>query len=439
MDIENFMYDDQFIYCIDATAEEPIMLLQGGVGEFEPVNGPLFSKELFTLYSMGKKKITIYINSMGGSVIDGMSIYSSIREAKEWGIKVDTYCVGVALSIAAIIFLAGDDRIMCDFSKLMFHDPFNVDGSIDKGLEEIRLSLVKMIAKDSGNDAEIEKMMHAETWINAEEAKSIGFATKINITSDKNKTMMDKKDKAVAKYEFGSLIMNKYIENNKTDITMSRKLTKNAEEIAKTEALKKLNAKNETKEEIFEEIQKVEETVEGIEEELFETSESDNEGRKQRQAMDENELSITHEMKNDDSEMYDDSCDEEISEPMMGEKDKMISDLKDELKVVCDELKKLKMDKAELEHKSVENKITNMLNGYIKAGKIKNDETTLHNWRESARKDYDFTVKLIDGLPVTKKAINFETNTGSVKNSTGPQIMALKMIELQNKMRNSKK
>lgn len=64
--------------------------------------------------------IRILINSEGGSVLYGMSTYSTVRNS-----KVDTECVieGMAASMASIIWAAGNRSLMRDYAILMIHNP----------------------------------------------------------------------------------------------------------------------------------------------------------------------------------------------------------------------------------------------------------------------------------------------------------------------------
>ena len=64
--------------------------------------------------------IRVLINSEGGSVLYGMSTYSTIANS-----KVDTECVieGVAASMASIIWAAGKRSLMRDYAILMIHNP----------------------------------------------------------------------------------------------------------------------------------------------------------------------------------------------------------------------------------------------------------------------------------------------------------------------------
>ena len=67
----------------------------------------------------GVNQINVYINSYGGDVSEGVAIYNAL---KRHNAKIVTYCDGMACSIASVIFMAGDERIMCNPSFLMIHD-----------------------------------------------------------------------------------------------------------------------------------------------------------------------------------------------------------------------------------------------------------------------------------------------------------------------------
>ena len=68
------------------------------------------------------RRITIYINSGGGSVGAGFAMMESIYKVKrEFSIPVDTVILGYAYSMGAIIAQAGDKRSMGFFSTMMLH------------------------------------------------------------------------------------------------------------------------------------------------------------------------------------------------------------------------------------------------------------------------------------------------------------------------------
>ncbi len=57
----------------------------------------------------------LYINSYGGEVAEGLAIYNNLKRHKA---KIKTYCDGFACSVASVIFMAGDERVMSTASLL---------------------------------------------------------------------------------------------------------------------------------------------------------------------------------------------------------------------------------------------------------------------------------------------------------------------------------
>lgn len=136
-------------------------------------------------------EITVYINSYGGEVAEGLAIYNSLKRHKA---KVTTYCDGFAASIASVIFMAGDERIMNDSSLLMIHNAWSV---VQGNAEELRkqaddldkitkASVVAYKAHSTLSEDEIQSLMDAESWILPEEAMEYGFATAIEKTEQDN-------------------------------------------------------------------------------------------------------------------------------------------------------------------------------------------------------------------------------------------------------------
>lgn len=78
-------------------------------------------------------KINIHINSAGGSCIDGISVFSRIIDCQ---IPTACYNDGLAASMASVIWAAGDEVYMKDYSLLMIHNPF-IDGGSDNGQDQI--------------------------------------------------------------------------------------------------------------------------------------------------------------------------------------------------------------------------------------------------------------------------------------------------------------
>ena len=129
--------------------------------------------------------IDVYINSYGGEVAEALAIYSALKRNKA---AVHTYCDGFACSAATIIFAAGETRTMGKISLLMIHNCMSYVGYANS--EELRkaaedndkinqssIEAYKAIVNIS--EDEIRGLMDAETWISAEEALEMGFATDI--------------------------------------------------------------------------------------------------------------------------------------------------------------------------------------------------------------------------------------------------------------------
>lgn len=135
--------------------------------------------------------IDVFINSYGGEVAEGLAIYNALKRHKA---SVTTYCDGFACSIASVIFMAGDERIMNAASLLMIHNAWTVaQGNANElrkqaeDLEKITSASVeayKLVANIS--EEEIKELMDNETWITPSEAVQYGFATVQEISeSDK--------------------------------------------------------------------------------------------------------------------------------------------------------------------------------------------------------------------------------------------------------------
>ena len=128
--------------------------------------------------------IDVYINSYGGSVAQGFSIYNQLKNHPA---KVRTICNGFACSIASVIFLAGDERIMQGASLLMIHNPFCMTMGNASELRKTADDLDKMAqvsidlySQTTGLDEQtVKDMMDKETWLSASDALDLGFATEV--------------------------------------------------------------------------------------------------------------------------------------------------------------------------------------------------------------------------------------------------------------------
>lgn len=178
-----------FQYTVDPYSKEPIILLNKHIGndvdEGMGIDGAQFQAELMALDSMHPTRIQVWINSVGGGVIDLMSMYAAILHSKT---PVDTYDMGMAASSAGVLFQAGRKRYMMDYATLMYH---NVHGSDDKKLIGIlNDSIGKMTARSGKTEEDIRTMMGKTTYINASEALAHGMCDEVLDSNEHNKKRM---------------------------------------------------------------------------------------------------------------------------------------------------------------------------------------------------------------------------------------------------------
>ena len=130
------------------------------------------------------KNLDIHINSGGGDVFAGFTIYNMISRHKA---HKTVYIDGLAASIASLIAMAGDEIIMPANSMMMIHNSWAAIAGNANDLREMADELEKVdgLLRDTyvsktGLDAEtIADMMANETWFTANEAVEKGFATEI--------------------------------------------------------------------------------------------------------------------------------------------------------------------------------------------------------------------------------------------------------------------
>lgn len=128
--------------------------------------------------------INVYINSYGGEVAEGLAIYNSLKRHKA---KVKTYCDGFACSIASVVFMAGEERIMSNASLLMVHNAWtHASGNADdfrKQAEDLEIITQQSVNAYMNHvnitEDELKEMLDNETWITPADAAEKGFATKI--------------------------------------------------------------------------------------------------------------------------------------------------------------------------------------------------------------------------------------------------------------------
>lgn len=373
-----------FDYTIDPNAEEPIMLIlkqignsydeYGNVVEYG-VNGEQFCKEMLMLDNMGKSRIQVWINSVGGSVVDGYSILGAMLKTKA---KVDTYNIGVAASTAGWLFQAGRNRDMSDYATWMGHNPYTADGSESAILTKFRESIIQIIAQRTGmSNDEVGVMLDKETYLNATECKDLGFCDSITPTSKVNVKRMQQKSSVLDKWKEAEIIVNSLnikptvkkpiMEfNNKIDASITNKLNLDADASPAmvSKAISDLQNKL---------------TVETA-----------------KTADAESALQVANKEKSDLQKKYDN---------------------------LSKEMDKIKQEMAEQEAADRCKNATDMVNSFVEMGKIANQKDIIEGWIADASESREAFEKIknrLETLPVNKEAKKIEVvnviSTGAPKN-----------------------
>ena len=132
------------------------------------------------------KDIHLYINSPGGSVSAGMAIYDTMQYIKP---DVSTICMGMAASMASLIFISGSQRDMLPHSRVMIHDPL-IGGGIGGSalsvkaradhLMRIRDITAQVVAEHTGMTLdEVFELTSTDTYFEAQEAVDAHLADRI--------------------------------------------------------------------------------------------------------------------------------------------------------------------------------------------------------------------------------------------------------------------
>lgn len=141
-----------------------------------------------SLNAVSAKELHVEINSPGGDVFAGTAMFNMLRAWAKDGKTVVTKVSGVAASIASVIFLAGDKRVMPKNTFAMVHQPWtfamgNADDLREQAdtLEKIGGGMVKTYMDRTGlSEDEVNALLAQDTWLSADEALEKGFATEIS-------------------------------------------------------------------------------------------------------------------------------------------------------------------------------------------------------------------------------------------------------------------
>lgn len=158
------------------------------VGPIDDVTANLVVAQLLFLESENPDKdISLYINSPGGSISAGMSIYDTMQFIKP---DVSTLCIGMAASMGAFLLASGqkDKRYCLPNSRVMIHQPLigGLQGQASdieihaKELLRTKAKMNELLARHTGQPVErIERDTDRDNFLSADEAREYGLVDQV--------------------------------------------------------------------------------------------------------------------------------------------------------------------------------------------------------------------------------------------------------------------
>lgn len=156
----------------------------GVIGEDWYGEGVTLKRIDAALRAIGERDVTVYINSPGGDMFEGIAIYNRLREHSH---KVTTKVLGMAASAASIIYLAGKERQVASSAFLMIHNCWTfLAGNrhylrdIADDMQEFDAAMAELYAETSGQPVnDMAELMDDETFIRGKRAVELGLATSL--------------------------------------------------------------------------------------------------------------------------------------------------------------------------------------------------------------------------------------------------------------------
>jgi len=167
----------------DSLLNNRIVFLNGEVNDNTAYD--IITKLLY-LDSINNDEISLYINSPGGSVIQGLAIIDCMNIIKS---SVSTYCIGAAYSMGAIILSCGTigKRYCLPNSEVMIHSPSStMAGKAEeinlsaRRLDETKEKLIEILVKNTKKTKkQINKYLMCDSFMNSNQALEFGIIDKI--------------------------------------------------------------------------------------------------------------------------------------------------------------------------------------------------------------------------------------------------------------------
>lgn len=184
--VENTIKGERSYDIFSRLLKERIIFLTGQIGD--NIANLIIAQMLFLEADNPEKDISLYINSPGGIITSGMSIYDTMEFIKP---DISTICIGQACSMGAFLMSAGKKgkRYGLPNSRFMIHQPLgNFTGQASdieihaKEIIQTKNKLNKLLASNTNKSfKEIEKDTERDYFLSAKEAVEYGLIDSILI------------------------------------------------------------------------------------------------------------------------------------------------------------------------------------------------------------------------------------------------------------------
>ena len=188
--IEKTAYGERAYDVYSRLLKDRVIFLRGEVNE--ALANSIVAQLLFLEMEDADAEISMYINSPGGSVTDGMAIFDTMRYIRP---KVRTVCLGMAASMGAFLLMAGEPgmRMALPNSEVMIHQP---SGGASGQATDVQLhaewllrtkrKMNKLMSEMTNQPLErIERDVERDYFMTAEEARAYGIIDEIFVPRTK--------------------------------------------------------------------------------------------------------------------------------------------------------------------------------------------------------------------------------------------------------------
>jgi ATP-dependent protease ClpP protease subunit len=173
-------------YILNQVGDTLNLLLTGEISDWWGVGLTQVAAEI---KSVNPSTINVQINSGGGDLLEAQAIAAFL---KAYNARVETTGMGLVASAATVILLASKNSSMAKNSWFMIHNPSSIAAgesgelrktadlldSMQDNLADMYVAAIEANGKET-TKKEVLKMMNAETWLTAEQAKEMGFVANV--------------------------------------------------------------------------------------------------------------------------------------------------------------------------------------------------------------------------------------------------------------------